>query len=170
MDAGRAAADAATVDSQLPVGDLEGRAPLDGPLGELSKVLGGREVLIVDDDVRNVFALTATLEQQGMSVRYAENGRDAINLLDRDPDVDLVLMDIMMPGMDGNETTRTIRSRPEFTDLPIIALTAKAMAGDREKSLAAGASDYVTKPVNLDHLLRVIATWLTDRTLRTHGR
>jgi len=126
-------------------------------------------VLIVDDDVRNVFALTAALEQHGMSVRYAENGRDALALLDSDPEVDLLLMDIMMPGMDGNETTQTIRSRPEFADLPIIALTAKAMAWDREKSLAAGASDYVIKPVDVDHLIQVIATWLTDRTALGHG-
>jgi hypothetical protein len=139
------------------------------PPSELVARLTGRQVLIVDDDVRNVFALTAALEQHGMSVRYAENGRDALALLDSDPEVDLLLMDIMMPGMDGNETTQTIRSRPEFADLPIIALTAKAMAWDREKSLAAGASDYVIKPVDVDHLIQVIATWLTDRTAPGHG-
>jgi signal transduction histidine kinase/HAMP domain-containing protein/CheY-like chemotaxis protein len=124
-------------------------------------VLAGRRVLIVDDDVRNVFALTAVLEQHGMLVRYAENGEEAIAALDDDPSTDLVLMDIMMPGMDGNSTTRAIHARPEYVGLPIIALTAKAMLGDREKSLAAGASDYVTKPVDVDHLLRVISTWLT---------
>jgi CheY-like chemotaxis protein len=124
-------------------------------------VLAGRRVLIVDDDVRNVFALTAVLEQHGVLVRYAENGEDAIAALDDDPATELVLMDIMMPGMDGNSTTRAILARPEFAKLPIIALTAKAMLGDREKSLAAGASDYVTKPVDVDHLLRVISTWLT---------
>jgi signal transduction histidine kinase/HAMP domain-containing protein/FixJ family two-component response regulator len=123
-------------------------------------MLAGRKVLIVDDDVRNVFALTAVLEQHGMQVRYAENGEEAIAALDDDPSTDLVLMDIMMPGMDGNSTTRAIHARPEYTGLPIIALTAKAMLGDREKSLAAGASDYVTKPVDVDHLLRVISTWL----------
>ncbi|HVQ91308.1 MAG TPA: HAMP domain-containing protein [Mycobacteriales bacterium] len=125
-------------------------------------VLTGRRVLIVDDDVRNVFALTAVLEQHGMLVRYAENGEEAIAALDDDPSTDLILMDIMMPGMDGNSTTRAIHARPEYVGLPIIALTAKAMLGDREKSLAAGASDYVTKPVDVDHLLRVISTWLTN--------
>ncbi|HEX5495917.1 MAG TPA: HAMP domain-containing protein, partial [Mycobacteriales bacterium] len=123
--------------------------------------LSGRRVLIVDDDVRNVFALTSVLEEHGMEVLYAENGQVAISLLDPNPDVDLVLMDIMMPGMDGYATTDTIRRRPEFADLPIVALTAKAMKGDREKALAAGASDYVTKPVHLNHLLTVIRSWLT---------
>jgi signal transduction histidine kinase/HAMP domain-containing protein/ActR/RegA family two-component response regulator len=124
-------------------------------------VLRGRRVLIVDDDVRNVFALTAALEQNGMVVRYAENGEDAIAVLDEDTGIELVLMDIMMPRMDGNSTTQAIHARPEYAGLPIIALTAKAMIGDREKSIAAGASDYVTKPVDVDFLLRVIATWLT---------
>ena len=131
---------------------------------ELDTDLRGRRVLIVDDDVRNVFALTSVLEEHGMEVLYAENGQLAISLLDPNPDVDLVLMDIMMPGMDGYATTDTIRRRPEFADLPIIALTAKAMKGDREKALAAGASDYVTKPDHLDHLLTVIRSWLTRPT------
>jgi signal transduction histidine kinase/HAMP domain-containing protein/ActR/RegA family two-component response regulator len=131
-----------------------------GPAAD-GAALAGHTVLIVDDDVRNVFALTAVLEQYGMIVRYAENGEDAIAALDEDPSTELVLMDIMMPGMDGNTTTRAILARPEYRDLPIIALTAKAMVGDREESLAAGASDYVTKPVDVDHLLRVISTWLT---------
>ena len=128
---------------------------------EDDQVLLGRRVLIVDDDVRNVFALTSALEQRGVEVRYADNGRTAISQLEQDLAVDLVLMDIMMPGMDGNETTAEIRSRPEFADLPIIALTAKAMRGDREKSLAAGASDYITKPVEVEHLLRVLRIWLS---------
>ena len=105
-------------------------------------------MLIVDDDVRNVFALTSVLEQHGIEVLYAENGREGIETLDRTPDVDLVLMDVMMPELDGYATTAAIRRMPQFADLPIIALTAKAMQGDREKSIAAGASDYVTKPVD----------------------
>src|SRR5262249_35420695 len=137
-------------------GDLPGPGS-----AEDDEVLVGRRVLIVDDDVRNVFALTSALEQRGVEVRYADNGRSAITLLEQDLAVDLVLMDIMMPGMDGNETTAEIRSRPGFAALPIIALTAKAMRGDREKSLAAGASDYITKPVEVEHLLRVLRIWLS---------
>ena len=128
--------------------------------------LHGRRVLIVDDDVRNVFALTSVLEEHGMEVLYAENGQVAITVVDQNPDIDLVLMDIMMPGMDGYATTDTIRRRPEFADLPIVALTAKAMKGDREKALAAGASDYVTKPVQVTHLLSVIRSWLTGPATR----
>ncbi len=103
-----------------------------------------KHVLIVDDDVRNIFSLTSVLEDHGMRVSFAENGRDAINVLQEKKDVDLVLMDIMMPEMDGYETTRAIRELPELRSLPIIALTAKAMKGDREKTIAAGASDYIT--------------------------
>jgi CheY-like chemotaxis protein len=127
-------------------------------------VLTARKVLIVDDDVRNVFAVSAALEAQGMSVRFADNGRDGIAQLEQNPDVDLVLMDIMMPEMDGYETMRAIRRQPAFTTLPIIALTAKALTGDRESAIEAGASDYVTKPVDIDKLLAVIREWLT----RTH--
>jgi signal transduction histidine kinase/HAMP domain-containing protein/DNA-binding response OmpR family regulator len=123
--------------------------------------LAGRRVLIVDDDVRNVFAVSAALEAQGMRVRYADNGRDGIAQLEDDPDVDLVLMDIMMPEMDGYETMRAIRSQPAFASLPIVALTAKALTGDRESAIAAGASDYVTKPVDIDKLLAVIRAWLS---------
>jgi HAMP domain-containing protein/signal transduction histidine kinase/CheY-like chemotaxis protein len=138
---------------------VDGRA--EAGAADDDEVLAGRRVLIVDDDVRNVFALTSALEQRGVEVRYADNGQTAIELLEQDLAVDLVLMDIMMPGMDGNETTAEIRSRPEFATLPIIALTAKAMRGDREKSLAAGASDYITKPVEVEHLLRVLRIWLS---------
>jgi signal transduction histidine kinase/HAMP domain-containing protein/ActR/RegA family two-component response regulator len=164
-----AAAPPATVQSEVDTTAEAGDSGPDAWLADHPKggpavdgaVLAGRKVLIVDDDVRNVFALTAVLEQYGMMVRYAENGEDAIAALDEDPSTELVLMDIMMPGMDGNTTTRAILARPEYRTLPIIALTAKAMVGDREESLAAGASDYVTKPVDVDHLLRVISTWLT---------
>ena len=123
-------------------------------------VLQGKRVMVVDDDVRNVFALTSVLEARGMSVRFAENGREAIESLDADPAVDLVLMDVMMPEMDGHETTRALRADARFADLPIIALTAKAMKGDREKSIAAGASDYITKPVDIEQLISLMRVWL----------
>ena len=126
-------------------------------------VLQGKRVLIADDDVRNVFALTSALEMRGMVVRFAENGREALESLDADPDVDLVLMDVMMPEMDGYETTRALRADDRFTDLPVIALTAKAMKGDREKSIAAGASDYITKPVDIEQLISLMRVWLYDR-------
>jgi HAMP domain-containing protein/signal transduction histidine kinase/CheY-like chemotaxis protein len=125
--------------------------------------LRGACVLIVDDDVRNVFALTSALELHGMTVLYSDNGKDGIRLLSERDDIDLVLMDVMMPDMDGNQTTRNIRELDGCTELPVLFLTAKAMAGDREKSLAAGASDYITKPVDLDQLLSVMRTWLTER-------
>ncbi|HEV2060301.1 MAG TPA: response regulator, partial [Solirubrobacteraceae bacterium] len=124
------------------------------------EVLAGKRVLIVDDDVRNVFALTSALEARAMEVRFAENGRDAIESLDADPGVDLVLMDVMMPELDGHETTRALREDPRFAELPIISLTAKAMKGDREKSIAAGASDYITKPVDVDQLISLMRVWL----------
>lgn len=120
----------------------------------------GEKVLIVDDDIRNVFALTSVLEQHGLSVLYAENGREGIEVLEQHDDVTVVLMDIMMPEMDGYATTTAVRRMPQFAGLPIIALTAKAMKGDREKAIESGASDYVTKPVDPDHLLSVMAQWM----------
>jgi CheY-like chemotaxis protein len=129
-------------------------------LHSVDEVFAGKRILIVDDDVRNVFALTSILEARGMEVIYAENGRDGIDVLKQNPDVSLVLMDIMMPEMDGYETTRRIRSEARFVALPIIALTAKAMKGDREKSIAVGASDYITKPVDTDQLLSLMRVWL----------
>jgi signal transduction histidine kinase/HAMP domain-containing protein/ActR/RegA family two-component response regulator len=126
-------------------------------------VPAGTTVLIVDDDVRNVFALTSALEMHGLRVLYADNGADGIALLTRHPEIDIVLMDAMMPDLDGNETTRKIRAMPEGADLPVVFLTAKAMPGDRETSLAAGATDYVTKPVDLDELLATVASWVTPR-------
>ncbi|MFG2333542.1 HAMP domain-containing protein [Streptomyces sp. NPDC048604] len=121
---------------------------------------GGEKVLIVDDDIRNVFALTSVLEQHGLAVLYAENGREGIEVLEQHDDVTVVLMDIMMPEMDGYATTTAIRRMPQFAGLPIIALTAKAMKGDREKAIESGASDYVTKPVDPDHLLAVMEHWM----------
>jgi HAMP domain-containing protein/CheY-like chemotaxis protein/signal transduction histidine kinase len=123
-------------------------------------VFAGKHVLIVDDDVRNIFSLTSVLEDHGMRVSFAENGKYAIDLLKGASDVDLVLMDVMMPEMDGYETTRAIRQIPELRNLPIIALTAKAMKGDREKCIAAGASDYITKPVDTEQLLSLMRVWL----------
>jgi CheY-like chemotaxis protein len=122
--------------------------------------LRGTTVLIVDDDVRNVFALTSALELHGLRVLYADNGADGIALLRGHAEIDIVLMDAMMPDLDGNETTRRIRALPQGGDLPVVFLTAKAMPGDRESSFAAGASDYVTKPVDLDELLATIASWV----------
>nr|WP_295900099.1 HAMP domain-containing protein [uncultured Bdellovibrio sp.] len=123
----------------------------------------GRKILIVDDDVRNVFALSSVLKMRGMNVIYAENGEQGIRMLQENPDTDLVLMDTMMPEMDGIEATREIRKLEEFEHLPIISLTAKAMKGDREKCLEAGASDYVTKPVDEAYLLAVMYSWLPKK-------
>jgi CheY-like chemotaxis protein len=127
---------------------------------DVDAALTGRKILIVDDDVRNVFALTNALEMHGMQVSYAENGREALDKLGDHPEVDLILMDIMMPELDGYQTMEAIRQMPAFERLPIIALTAKAMKGDREKSIAAGASDYITKPVDVDQLVSLMRVWL----------
>ena len=122
--------------------------------------LAGRKVLIVDDDLRNIFALSSLLERQQMQVLFAENGRDGIEVLEKDPSIEIVLMDIMMPEMDGYDTMRAIRRIPKFKSLPIITLTAKAMKGDRDKCIAAGASDYITKPVDVAQLLSMMRVWL----------
>jgi len=122
--------------------------------------LAGRKVLIVDDDLRNIFALSSLLERQQMQVLFAENGRDGIEVLEKDPTIEIVLMDIMMPEMDGYDTMRAIRRIPKFKSLPIITLTAKAMKGDRDKCIAAGASDYITKPVDVAQLLSMMRVWL----------
>jgi len=122
--------------------------------------LAGRKVLIVDDDLRNIFALSSLLERQQMVVAFAENGRDGIEVLEKDPTIEIVLMDIMMPEMDGYDTMRAIRRIPKFKSLPIITLTAKAMKGDRDKCIAAGASDYITKPVDVAQLLSMMRVWL----------
>ncbi|MEW2162349.1 HAMP domain-containing protein [Streptomyces sp. NPDC007084] len=137
-------------------------APEAGPEPRRGIRFEGEKVLIVDDDIRNVFALTSVLEQHGLSVLYAENGREGIEVLEQHDDVTVVLMDIMMPEMDGYATTTAIRRMPQFAGLPIIALTAKAMKGDREKAIESGASDYVTKPVDPDHLLSVMEQWMRE--------
>jgi len=124
------------------------------------EALIGKKVLVVDDDVRNIFALSSLLERRGMSVLTAGTGREAIAMLDTTPDVAIVLMDIMMPEMDGYETMQVIRRNAALRRLPIIALTAKAMKGDRENCLEAGASDYLAKPVNTDQLLSALRVWL----------
>ncbi|MFM9373600.1 HAMP domain-containing protein, partial [Streptomyces sp. Da 82-17] len=124
--------------------------------GHTGQLLAGRRILIVDDDIRNVFALTHVLGRVGITVKYAENGREGLEVLQRSPDVSVVLMDIMMPEMDGYEMIQAIRSTPRLAHLPIIALTAKAMPGDRDKAIESGASEYVPKPVDVDRLLSVI--------------
>ena len=124
--------------------------------------LSGRKILIVDDDLRNIFALTSALEPHEMKLTLAENGRKGIEALRANPDVELVLMDIMMPEMDGFEAMRLIRKIPEYKELPIIALTAKAMKGDRERCIEAGATDYIAKPVEIDQLLALMRVWLPE--------
>jgi len=127
------------------------------------EALRGRRVLVIDDDPRNVFAITSTLELHGMAVTQAANGRKGIEALLSAEDTDLILMDVMMPELDGYTTMNKIRQMPAFATLPIIAVTARAMPGDREKSIAAGASDYVTKPVDTDELLACMERWLSRR-------
>jgi CheY-like chemotaxis protein len=117
-------------------------------------------VLVIDDDMRNIFALTSVLEQHEMKVLYAENGKDGIALLTNTAGIDIVLMDVMMPEMDGYEAMHAIRKMRKFKSLPILALTAKAMKGDREKCIAAGASDYVAKPVDTQQLISLLRVWL----------
>ncbi|MEH2284061.1 MAG: response regulator [Nostoc sp.] len=129
-------------------------------LHQTDPVLANRKILIVDDDLRNIFALTSFLESYQMQVLFAENGRDGIERLQTNPEINIVLMDIMMPEMDGYETTRAIRQLQQFRSLPIIALTAKAMPGDKEKCIQAGASDYITKPVDTEQLLSLLRVWL----------
>jgi hypothetical protein len=124
--------------------------------------LAGKRVLMVDDDARNIFAITSALERAQIEVVYAENGRAALDRLQDTPGIDLVLMDVMMPEMDGYTATRAIRTIDCFRTLPIIAVTAKAMIGDREKCIQAGASDYIPKPVDMDQLFSLLRVWLPD--------
>jgi CheY-like chemotaxis protein len=124
-----------------------------------TRALAGRRVLIVDDDIRNIFALSSVLEDYGMEIKTADNGRDAISVAQKGG-IDVILMDIMMPEMDGLETTREIRKIEGCRDLPIIAVTAKAMKGDRERCIEAGAWDYLSKPVDREQLVTVLKAWL----------
>jgi CheY-like chemotaxis protein len=133
-------------------------------LRQTEPTLQGHKVLIIDDDIRNIFSLTSVLEQHKVDVVYAENGRDGIAILKSVPDIDLALIDIMMPEMDGYETMRAIREYDAFKDLPIISVTAKAMKGDRQKCIDAGASDYVSKPVDVELLLSLLRVWLERKT------
>jgi len=122
--------------------------------------LSGRKVLIIDDDIRNIFALAGALEEHGIQVVDAESGKAGLDLLKRETDIDAVLMDIMMPDLDGFDSIRLIRGLKQFGNLPIIAVTARAMKGDREKCIEAGATDYISKPVNVSHLLSLLKAWL----------
>lgn len=132
-------------------------------LGGLHQVLKDKTVLIADDDVRNIFSLTKALEQHQMKVLSATDGKEALRVLKENPDVDVVLMDMMMPELDGYETTRAIRDMQAYKYLPILAVTAKAMMGDREKCILAGASDYISKPVDIDQLISLLRVWLYDK-------
>ena len=123
--------------------------------------LAGAKVLIVDDDIRNIYSLTSVLETYNIQVLHAERGREGIAMLEQAPDTDVALIDIMMPEMDGYETMREIRKNPAIADIPLISVTAKAMKGDRQKCLDAGASDYIAKPVDLDLLLALLRVWIT---------
>ncbi|MGH8176554.1 MAG: response regulator, partial [Steroidobacter sp.] len=144
------------VQSKLP----ESKRRLIEQVHREDSALSQRKVLVIDDDVRNIFAITAALETYRMEVLYAESGKAGLELLQSQPDIDAVLMDVMMPEMDGYEATRKIREIDRFRALPIIMVTAKAMKGDREKCLAAGASDYITKPVDMDQLRSLLRVWL----------
>jgi CheY-like chemotaxis protein len=130
------------------------------------EVLQNKKVLIVDDDVRNIYSLYTVLERQGMQITIANDGKEALEKLKEEKDMDIVLMDTMMPEMDGIECTKRIRQQSQFKSLPVIALTAKAMKGDREKCLEAGASDYISKPLDIDKLLSLMRVWVYDRNKR----
>jgi hypothetical protein len=123
-------------------------------------VLAGKKILVIDDDVRNIFSLTSVLERRAMQVVFAENGQEGLELLKNTTDLDAILVDVMMPGMDGYETMQEIRKMPQYKKTPIIALTAKAMKGDREKCIEAGASDYISKPANVDRLISILRVYL----------
>jgi CheY-like chemotaxis protein len=132
--------------------------------GALTEVLKNKSILIADDDVRNIFSLTKSLEKYNMNVLTATNGHEALEKLEQEH-VDIVLMDMMMPELDGYESARRIRQNPKFAKLPVIAVTAKVMPADREACIEAGASDYVSKPVDVDQLISLLRVWLYDQAL-----
>lgn len=132
-------------------------------MGAMSEVLREKTVLIADDDIRNIFSLTKALELYKMNVVSALDGKGALEVLSENADIDIILMDMMMPEMDGYEATVQIRKDPKTTNIPVIAVTAKAMSGDREKCIQAGASDYITKPVDIDQLLSLLRVWLYEK-------
>jgi len=144
------------VEKELP----EGKRKMLRMVHGKEAILKDKKVLIVDDDMRNVFALASVLEEKGMQVAAARTGKEGLEKLDQAPDTDLVIMDIMMPEMDGYETIGEIRKQERFRKLPIIALTAKAMKGDRNKCIQAGANDYLAKPIDIDKLLSLLRVWL----------
>ena len=124
-------------------------------------VFHSKKILLVDDDMRNVFALSKILQERGIEIFKAENGKIALEMLDTNPDIDMVLMDIMMPEMDGYEAMKRIRSQAKFKKMPVIALTAKAMKDDKQKCIDAGANDYISKPIDVERLLSLMRVWLS---------
>jgi CheY-like chemotaxis protein len=129
----------------------------------LREVLHNKTILITDDDVRNIYSISKALEKHQMNILTATDGKEALRVLEEHPETDIVLMDIMMPEMDGYETMRQIRLSPALRSIPVIAVTAKAMTGDREKCVQAGASDYISKPVDMDQLTSLLRVWLYDK-------
>jgi CheY-like chemotaxis protein len=130
------------------------------PLSRSVPELSGAKILIVDDDIRNIYSLTSVLESYDVEVLHAERGKDGILILEQTPGIDIALIDIMMPEMDGYETMQQIRARPKLAEVPLVAVTAKAMKGDRQKCLDAGASDYIAKPVDIELLLALLRVWI----------
>jgi CheY-like chemotaxis protein len=150
-------------EARRDIGDPESDDLLDENGETRDALFANSKVLIIDDDLRNIFAVTSVLERYNLGVVFAENGPEGIEALKNDPDIDCVLMDVMMPDLDGYEATRQIRRMAQFKDLPIIALTARAMKGDREKCLEAGASDYISKPVDPRKLVATVRSWISRR-------
>jgi CheY-like chemotaxis protein len=152
---------AQAIQAKAPRALLVADGPAEVPVTSRSvPELQGSKMLIVDDDIRNIYSLTSVLESYGVEVLHAERGRDGILILEQTPDIEIALIDIMMPEMDGYETMQQIRERPQLADVPLIAVTAKAMKGDRQKCLDAGASDYIAKPVDIDLMLALLRVWV----------